>query len=225
MAATINGIGTSFCFARGSGGRGGDALECFVVMFLPVVPFKAVHLYGETSGVPGRQYRAVPIRWSASLVLRVYLLYWMAFPLVAGVAMAFLFTYGLVRNGSLDGIAPFFITGWAVTLTCGIGYFLLWWTDRRTRSMRRLLGRHQYGSSDPATWIREVLAGVYSPQETFGVDSFAAAVPALLEKGDYQAAMWAARLATAKEDRATGERLTDKVLRAAGKHPEKVASA
>jgi hypothetical protein len=44
-------------------------------------------------------------------------------------------------------------------------------------------------------------------------------VPRLLEEGRYSQAMWAARLATALEDRAEGESLTDEVLN----HPEVVA--
>jgi hypothetical protein len=46
----------------------------------------------------------------------------------------------------------------------------------------------------------------------FGKESFSSAVPALLEKGDYRSALWAARVGAALEDRQTGERLTDEVL-------------
>src|SRR5262245_58653188 len=212
MPATIHGIGTSYCFARGSGMRGGDALECFVVVFMPIVPFKAVHLYGETANFLGSSFRAIPIRLSITLLLRVYLLYWMAFPLVIGVAMAVICTIELLTKGSLDHYAPFFVAGWAITVTCALVYLILWLTDRRTRRIRRVLGRHQYGSSDPGMWTRDLLSGVFSPQEMFGKESFSSAVPTLLEKGDYQSAMWAARLGVALEDRATAERLTDEVL-------------
>jgi hypothetical protein len=222
MPFTFNGIGTSYCFARGFGDPGDDALECFVIWFMPIIPLKAVHLYGATAAPFGRQYRVVPIRWSLSLVLRVYLRYWMVLPMAAGVAAAFVLTLGWAVTGTLEGFVALFIAGWAVALTCGLGYFVLWQTDGRTRRIRRLLGGHNFGTSDPATLAREVLAGVVPAQEIFGVDSFSSAVPALLEKGDSRTALWAARLAAALEDRATAERLTDQVLRAAEKQPDKV---
>src|SRR5262245_5270449 len=125
MAATFNGIGTSFCFARGSGVRGGDALECFVILFMPIFPIKAVHLYGETTQIFGSNFRAIPLRWSPSLVVRVFLLHWMLFPLLIGSGMALLCTVRWVGEGSLDEFAPFLVVGWATTLTCGLGYFAL----------------------------------------------------------------------------------------------------
>jgi hypothetical protein len=83
-AFTMNGIGTSYCFARGSGGPGGDALVCFVIGFMPILPYAAVHLYHEAAGFFSTSYRSVPLRWSRELVLRVYCLYWLAIPFLAG---------------------------------------------------------------------------------------------------------------------------------------------
>ena len=75
-AITINGIGVSYCFARGAGDVGGDALQCFVVMFMPLAAMKAVHLLNETHGFGTRGYRSIPLKWSNNLVWRVYCLYW-----------------------------------------------------------------------------------------------------------------------------------------------------
>jgi hypothetical protein len=68
-------------------------------------------------------------------------------------------------------------------------------------------------------WRQDVLAGVLAPREMFGIESFSQAVPALLEKRDYQSAMLAARFGSALEDRPIGETLTDEVLRASHKSP------
>jgi hypothetical protein len=192
---------------------------------MPIVPFTTVHLYGETSKFSGSNFRVIPLRWSNTLVLRVYLLYWMAFPFAIGTLTALFCTIRWLAEGSLDGFAPFMAAGWAITLTCGLGYFSLWRTDKRTRQIRRLLGRHQFGTSDPAMWSQDLLTGVRSPQEMFGTESFTLAVPGLLEKGDCQDAMWAARLAVALEDRGTAERLTDEVIRACQGRSEKGRSA
>jgi hypothetical protein len=72
-AVTINGIGTSYCFARGSAGTGGDALMCFVILYMPIVPLAAVHLFHEAvksspllsavTGFSTRTFRTIPMRW------------------------------------------------------------------------------------------------------------------------------------------------------------------
>jgi hypothetical protein len=213
MAFSVNGVGTSMCFARGSGIRGGDALECFVILFMPIVPLRPVHLFGESSEMMGSNYQAVPIRWSFSLVLRVFLLYWMAFPLLGGLILTLVTTMKLLHGEESDRWTPYAVGGWIVTLVCGLGYLLLWLTDKRNRRIRRVLGRHPWGRSDPAMWTQDLLSRINTPKEMFGEDSWSAAVPARLEQGDYSGAMWAARLAVALEDRGNGERLTDEVLR------------
>ena len=85
--------------------------------------------------------------------------------------------------------------------------------DQRHRDIRLLLGRHVYGSSDPAFWTRKILRDVRPPQQSFCHATFAAAVPALLAEGDLERAMFAARLSTALESRRAGEELTDRILR------------
>ncbi|HYV34931.1 MAG TPA: hypothetical protein VE988_04450 [Gemmataceae bacterium] len=77
-----------------------------------------------------------------------------------------------------------------------------------------VLGRHEYGTSDPAMWADELVAAVRSPVHMFESETFAAAVPMLLEKGEHSRAMWAARLSVACEDAAKGDLLTTTVLEA-----------
>jgi hypothetical protein len=85
-------------------------------------------------------------------------------------------------------------------------------TDRHNHAIRCVLGPHEFGSSDPATWTRDLLKCVAGPQ-SYGAQSYTAAVPLLLDTGEFARAMWTARLAVALENRAEGEQLTDSVLR------------
>jgi hypothetical protein len=212
MPGTVNGIGTSVCFGRGSvkwNGLGtGDAMECFVVLFMPVIPYKAMHVFNWT----GTNYNAIPIRWSGSLLFRTFALYWMAIPLVVGLVAA---VVGGI-NGFSHGFSPGYLTallgGLGAVLACVLGYWALLSVDRRTRDIRRVYGPHQFGASDPTTWTDDLLKCVAEPKELFNADSYAAAATALLEKKDYASAMWAARLSTALENQSAGEALTDAIL-------------
>jgi hypothetical protein len=108
----------------------------------------------------------------------------------------------------------------------GIGAVLLLFTmiaviwlmvaEARTKKIRRLIGRHARGSSDPATWTQEDLEAVPDCQAMFGYPHYQEAVDAMLDKVDLRGAMWAARLCLVKEDPLRGEQLTAQVLR----HPE-----
>jgi hypothetical protein len=87
---------------------------------------------------------------------------------------------------------------------------------KRERDTRSLLGLHALGTSDPVSWVDEDRAQVPSPKTMFGSETFAAAVPKLLDAGAWSGAMWAARLSTALENSASGSELTDAVLRHPG---------
>jgi hypothetical protein len=136
----------------------------------------------------------------------------MAFPFAIGLALAFGVTFYGLLYGFGETQILFLQCGLAPFVACGLGYIVLWVTDRRPREIRRLLGPHELGQSDPATWTAESLASVRLPPQMFRTESFADAVPMLLEKGDRSSAMWAARLTVALEDAKTGEALTDCVL-------------
>jgi hypothetical protein len=211
MPFTINGIGTSICRGRGDVGWGGgadcDSVECLVVVFLPVLPFRAVHTFAWD----GTQYRFIPIRWSWGLVLRAFLRRWAFVPLVAAIFMAC-----LSYESWKDMDSSSFMIYAAANVTLAALAPLIWWllavTDRRTKSIRRVLGPHDVGSSDPATWNADLLANISDPQTLYGTSTYAEGVRAQLAADSPVKAMWAARLATVLEDRHEGERLTDEIL-------------
>lgn len=211
MPFTVNGIGTSICAARGdvawSGQADCDSVECLVVLYVPVLPYRTVHSFGWD----GTQYRAIPIRWSLGLIARAFLRRWSLVAMVAAGIFGYI-AYDLWQEpGGGPGLAP-------AALAIGLGllgpvlFWLMRWTDRRNKAIRRVLGPHDLGSSDPATWTKDLLANISGPMEQYGAASFAEASAKALADGRPIQAMWAARLCVAAEDRHEGERLTDEIL-------------
>jgi len=221
MPYTINGIGTRL-YAADVGTREGsfDAAEWFVFLYAPLIPIRCVHTFNWS----GNSYQFVPLRWSWAVVLRSFLYGWRSWLLFVGCLMFVVSGIGQVMAiAGCENTKP----GDPVVFTiaavfAGLGVLLLavggalhgvlHLTGNRARAIRRLLGRHQLGTADPAA-MRD--PPHVDPGQMFGDPTFADAVPRLLDAGDTAGAMWAARLATALEDPVEGERLTDEVLRSA----------
>ncbi len=220
MAYTFNGIGTSVCPGRGLTAWGGlpdaDALECVTVFYVPVYPYRAVHVFNGD----GTTYEQIPIRWSPALVLHALGRRWLGTILVAGVIAAVVGAFEAFNTRARNPMLGLRLGCVAVALAAGscLGWAALRLLDRRTRAIRRLLGRHVFGSSDPACWTAPLLARVPPPGKAFGTATYADAVLPLLVLGDFGRAMWAARLAVALENPAVGEALTDAIL----EHPDSV---
>jgi hypothetical protein len=214
MPYTVNGIGTSICPGRGFAKWGGtadsDALECLTIFYVPILPFKAIHAFHWAGNI----YSHVPIRWSVGLLVHAFGRRWLGVLLVTAIVAAVVgaveFFNPRSRNPSL-AIALFNLS-WVLAVASALGWGLLEMLDRRTRSIRLLLGRHHYGSSDPATWTESLLATLAGPQSLFDAATYADAVLPLLDAGHFSQAMWAARLSAACENAATGEQLTNAIL-------------
>lgn len=226
MPGTINGIGTSLCGGRGHVcwrsrgkyelGRSAtdfDALECFCLFFLPVVPYRALHAFQLTSAGTGYSYRRVPIKWSISLVAKTFLRRWLAVPCLVGCILLLVGIINWIQGHDSGSTPGLIIGGGAALVVSGVGWGLLGRIDRRTRQMRYVLGPTHFGSSDPATWTRDLLEPMSDPQALFGATTFAAAAMQAINNEDWCTAMRAARLCAALEDMSSGERLTDEILR------------
>ena len=151
MPFTVNGVGTSVCGARGyvrwavrpqgfwkrlfepGANEAFDAVECFTLFYLPLIPLKPVHTFHWD----GNRYQQVPLRWSAGLVLRAFARRW-------------------AWVGWLLACVVLSACGWlwpALVLTL-LGPPALAWGLRRwdepQRALRWALGPHVAGASDPA---------------------------------------------------------------------------
>ena len=107
---------------------------------------------------------------------------------------------------------PAAVAGVASLVIAGLGF---WYSrgsdDTRHIAIRLLLGFHEWGGSDPATWDESLTQLVVDPKAEFG-SSFAALAERERAAGNWGEAMWAARLCAATEDETRGEALTDAIL-------------
>src|SRR5262249_28129548 len=216
MPFTFNGIGTAL---RGYGcpiswtkpgtlGLGQkadhDAMECFVLLYFPLIPLRAVHTFAWS----GNHSRMLPIRGSGRLLLNIYGRVLGLALVVAGLLSAFVAVADLLSGRRQ---APQALEGVGVAVLVGaLGYGAFRWLrsrDARTRDIRLVIGPHEAGSSDPALWSEKVLASV-KPVALSDAQ-------ASLEAGRFSQAMMRARIAAARGN-PDAERLTDEILA----HPE-----
>ncbi len=212
MPTTYHGIGTTLVPGRGlvewSGSIAVDAVVWFVVGGIPIIPIKAVHAFDWV----GDRYRCIPIRPSSGLLLRTATRSVLTVVAVVALVSGLGIIITLLMSG-VSWLVVLMVLVFAVALSLRLGGLLVWdRTDRRARYIRLLLGRHDAGASDPVYWTDEMRDDLRGPEELFGMRQYASAVAKLLGGGEYSRAMWAARLATALEDAAEGEALTDEVL-------------
>jgi hypothetical protein len=84
MPLTFYGFGAAVCYAGGkvtyNGTESFDAVECTVLLDLPFLPLRAVHTFNWNES----KYQFMEIRWSPLLLLRAFLLRWLALPLIGG---------------------------------------------------------------------------------------------------------------------------------------------
>jgi hypothetical protein len=214
----VNGIGTWPCKAGYDVGWGADdAVVCFTLFYLPLIPLYPVHVWAEKEAFVMTRAAIMPIRQSGDLVVQAMLHGWsrvfLFFTIVFG-PLGLLFLAAPSPKGNSDFHVQFF---WFIS----VPVFILWllgssWSRHRAdrpRKIRLLLGPHALGTSDPATWLDETVSRVVSsPKEMSEAESFSQASESFLSRQDFHRAMWSARFSTACEDRQHGEWLTDRIL-------------
>lgn len=206
MGFTVNGIGTAAVPAgRLSKSGDFDAIECFVVAFLPVIPIKPLHTFNWS----GNRYQAIPIRWSLELLARAFLGRWLWVPLIIGIGLLLI---GFTDPPASVSASTNRLAGGAIVAHSAAGLVGLHLSYRRPQQIRILLGPHKWGSSDPATWEEVRGQSITMPYEAQGIQDSVAARE-LITKGRFSEAMWAARLAVLREGVTIGEELTDAILR------------
>jgi hypothetical protein len=220
-----NGIGTWFCTAGFDAGWGwDDAVECAMFVHFPVWPHRMVHLRQQPGGsFAPDTYQAIPLRYCDRLVRHVMLRRWLTGSVSLGVFILFGlgFLAVLPPTGEAarewDMTKPFLMAIAPCLVVAGlVGQCFLRPYCRRQRDIRRVLGLHALGTSDPVRWVKEDLAGIENSDAMFATATFAEAVPNLLAAKAWTGAMWAARLTAALENESTGEQLTDEVLQHSG---------
>jgi hypothetical protein len=217
MGHRVNGIGTWPCKAGYDVGWGADdAVQCFTLFFMPFIPLKAVHIWGEQDSWAMTRAAIIPIRWSGTLVAQVMIRSWSRVFLTLAILSGFV---GAIKSGfpSPKDDPQFVQSIWFICVPSAVFWLIgsFWSSSRADRpcKIRILLGPHTFGASDPATWTDDTVAqAIPSLKEGLGAESFAQAAERFLNSQDFRSAMWAARVSTTCEDSRRGERLTDRIL-------------
>lgn len=220
MPSTLNGIGSSFCgyaapirWAK-PGMMGGntedhDAMECVVVLFLPLLPIKAVHTFNWA----GTRCQTIDLKKNGTLLAAAMFRPWLMALFVAS-------SFGILISGTALAAPQRDWLPAAAGLVLSLGVFagaVFGWRKlkslhRRSRDLRLVMGPHPLGSSDPATWADDVLDSVLRDAPAQDARELVTAGQQALKAGNAPMAMWHARLAVGLGD-AGGETLTDEILR------------
>lgn len=211
---SINGTGGQFCPGRGWVRWGDlladcDGIQSAAILHMPIWPAGAFHVWRRT----GASALAVPIRSDGWLLVIGMLRRWLWLAGLVGIVTGIFGVQAclsprpaefedawLILPAAILIAMPVLLESAAVTM------------DRRHRAIRRVLGRHQYGSSDPATWDARLLQGLPPLQRMFTTQTPALAVPGLLARGDFSGAMLAARMEVRLGNESQGEQATDRIL-------------
>jgi hypothetical protein len=188
--------------------------DTWQVRFGLIVPFAlgdAVHIWDIPLTKIGGPCKAIRLCPDPDFKRRVVTCNWIGLGATLGCIALFLASLGLFVNLKFVPAAAALVGSVVVG---GLGFWLTRPAadEARHRAIRLLLGFHEWGASDPATWSEELVAEVVAPKEAFGVESFAALAEKERAAGRWGEAMWAARLCAAVENEAKGQTLTDAIL-------------
>jgi hypothetical protein len=188
-----------------------DTCEVRFGFILPFVLGDAIHIWDIPQTRFGGSCKAIRLRPDPNFKRHVLAGSWIGLAAGLGCIALFIVAVGLFAN------LKFVLASIAFAGMVLVGGLWFWFAPRPTgegrhRAIRLLLGFHEWGTSDPATWSEELVDEVVDPKEAFGVESFAALAEKERLAGHWGEAMWAARLCTAVENKAKGESLSDAIL-------------
>jgi hypothetical protein len=186
-------------------GKGGKRdYDCYQgwQVILPIYPVTLIHTFGWQ--YDSRTAKAIPLRDDPGFARRAVIRDWSGvLAVLAGIA---------ILPVMCSGVSIVLTVVTLAVLVLAIVGFVATSSGSRDRDIRLVLGRHAWGSSDPATWDEDLQARIVDPNEKLGVESFSQLAEDFIGKGKWTEAMWAARLCVAAEDATMGEKLTDEIL-------------
>jgi hypothetical protein len=164
MPTSVNGFGTGLISASKKRNNGGavqfDAIEAFMLAYLPIIPYKAIHVLSMQHGGFSERYQFAPLRLSGRLILRAFLKRWGTLLMCFGAVFL-----GIFGAATMTMARPFTATdrscliAFALMLVAGILGTLAWYAVSRTdERIKDVLGPHRYGTSDPLYWSEETVS-------------------------------------------------------------------
>ncbi len=159
MPSSVNGFGTGLVRASRKRTVGEhtqfDAVEALMLAYLPVIPYKAIHVFSIwQAGYEKQGYRSVPLRITGRLVLKAFLNRWGdGLCLIGGGMLAIFGLIILTVDRPFNQTDADFLITLGAMLAAGIVCKLLWLAiGRKDERIKDAIGPHQFGSSDPLDW-------------------------------------------------------------------------
>lgn len=226
MTFSINGIGTGMVRASSSQQGQFDAVESCIFYYLPVIPYRVVHVTGREATFFSASYRTIKLRYSGRIVFKSILHAWSIGGLLVG---GFFFALWMLLvvvgistiakggdleagNSVLGGVCCVFFP--TLPFYAGIlGRVIYWFMDRRDSKIKRIIGAHDLGSSDPYYWVDDTLFDIAEGMlEYNGLPSMTASAQRNLNDGDFSTAMMQVRMAQRLEPQSAANSLFHEII-------------
>lgn len=205
MPYRINGFGTGLVRAsrvwKREGERHFDAVEAVTALYLPLVPYRVIHVMGiRPKGMVGNRedYQSLPLRFSWRIVAKAFLHAWAGVLALVGTFFVVLFGIATVNMERPVTTTDVVILSVLAVLAClGAGLWLVWrWVDAHDRWIRVSIGSHGIGASDPIDWDDHTAAEFKSQiLSATGQPDLLAAARQAQRQGDHANAVLRIRLA------------------------------
>ena len=152
MPSTYNGIGTTLIKASKAYPSNGqfDAIEAFVVLNFPLVPYKAVHVLSHE----GDRYRSFDLKSSSFIYLKGIVNGWANNLMFFSIPATIICAIAMATMDREVGAFDYWI--WTVLISAiviGVMLKFLWIIlDMKSRAIKSIIGPHELGTSDPFDW-------------------------------------------------------------------------
>ncbi len=219
MPSTFNGIGTTIVKASRATVVDDepqfDAIEAFVFVNLPIIPYRVVHVLSMRESGRGEQYRYFELRRSMRIIVKGVLNGWanmLLFMTIFAIPIVALAHYNMEREvSSLDYYVWWFLIG---GLVVGVLFKILMMAlDAKDYRIKKIIGPHQHGTSDPFTWV-DVMANQERAKalETASANKLVDVARSALARDDRSAAMFFARLAQRTGEKGEASEIVKSIL-------------
>lgn len=164
MPSTLNGIGVELVRVSKRRNVMGqiqyDAVEAFVVLFCPLIPYSVLHVLSVSDvGLAEKASQSVPLRFSGRLVAKAFLNGWGNGLMFLGGAVGAIMSYvfATVERPFDDSDRMFLTVLWSLFvlgIVLKLSYIAINKSDERIKD---IIGVHKQGTSDPYHWYDEAI--------------------------------------------------------------------
>ncbi|MBI4751902.1 MAG: hypothetical protein HY774_25740 [Acidobacteria bacterium] len=167
MPYSVNGVGTGLIKASKERNIDGciqyDAIEAFMLFYIPIIPYKAIHVLAIwQAGYEQEKYQSIKLKSSSRLVAKGMLNGWGNVLLIFGGGAFLFFSFVTLTMSRPSNIKDYmFLSGmmglFLIGVFCKAAWYLLNDTDER---IKNIIGPHDLGTSDPFDWPDEIAQSV-----------------------------------------------------------------